>query len=70
VKYYHQTVGTQGQVKWAKVAYKSSTYDVTHRKPATPRQKIFFLVQSTRLADPFDPLNSSLALSAEELGCW
>ena len=26
------------------------------------------LVQSTRLADPFEPLNSSLAQSAEELG--
>jgi len=25
-------------------------------------------VQSTRLADPFEPLNSSLAQSAEELG--
>jgi len=27
-------------------------------------------VQSTRLADPFEPLNSSLAQSAEELGLW
>jgi len=33
-------------------------------------QKIFFLVQSTRLADPFEPLNSSLAQSVEELGRW
>jgi len=29
-----------------------------------------FRVQSTRLADPFEPLNSSLAQSAEELGRW
>jgi len=27
-------------------------------------------VQFTRLADPFEPLNSSLAQSAEELGHW
>jgi len=27
-------------------------------------------MQSTRLADPFEPLNSSLALSAEEQGRW
>ena len=32
---------------------KSSTYDVTHKKNALPRQKIFFRVQSTRLADLF-----------------
>jgi len=35
-----------------------------------PNQKIFFRVQSTRLADPFEPLNRSLAQSAEELGRW
>jgi len=35
-----------------------------------PTKKNFFRVQSTRLADPFEPLNSSLAQSAEELGCW
>jgi len=46
------------------------TYDVSHKKSATPNQKIFFQVQSTRLADPFKLLNSSLAQSAEELGRW
>jgi len=35
-----------------------------------PQPKNFFRLQSTRLADPFEPLNSSLAQSAEELGCW
>ena len=35
----------------------------------TPGKK-FFRVQSTRLANPFEPLNSSLAQSAEELGRW
>jgi len=35
-----------------------------------PQAKFFFRVQSTRLTDPFKPLNSSLAQSAEELGRW
>jgi len=33
-------------------------------KTRTPQAKIFFRVQSARLADPFEPLNSSLAQSA------
>jgi len=32
--------------------------------------KNFFRVQSTRLADPFEPLNSSVAQSGEELERW
>jgi len=32
--------------------------------------KKFFGVQSTRLADPFEPFNSSLVQSAEEIGRW
>ena len=40
------------------------------QKTRTPQPKNFFRVQSTRLADPFEPLNSSLAQSAEELGLW
>jgi len=68
--YYHLTVGVQGQAKWAKVAKKSSTYDVTQKKNVPPKQKNFFQVQSTRLADPFEPLNSSPAQWAEELGHW
>ena len=35
-------VSAQGQAKWAKVAQKSSTYDVTHNKPAPPQAKNFF----------------------------
>jgi len=66
VKYYHLTVGAQGQAKWAK---KSSTYDVTHKK-RIPQAKNFFRLQSTRLADPFELLNSFLAQWAEELGRW
>jgi len=36
----------------------------------TPQPKNFLRVQSTRLADPFEPLNSSLVQLAEELGRW
>jgi len=32
-----------------------------------PPTKNFFRVQSTRLADPFEPLNNSVAQSLEEL---
>jgi len=39
-------------------------------KNPQPPSKNFFRVKSTRLADPFEPLNSSLAQSAEELGRW
>jgi len=42
-------------------------YDVTHKKSATPNQKIVFSMQTRRLAYLFEPLNSSLAQSAEEL---
>jgi len=46
---------------------KTFTYDVTHKKPAFPEQKIFFRVEIRRLAKSFKPLNSSLPLSAPEL---
>jgi len=39
------------------------------KNPQTPTQK-FFRVQSTRLANPFEPLNSSLVQSSEELWHW
>jgi len=52
-------VWAQGQVKWAKVAYKSSTYDITHKKSAPPTKKIFSM--------SFEPLNSSLPLLAPKL---
>jgi len=40
------------------------------QKIRIPNQKIFFRVQSTRLANPFELLNSSLAQSVEELERW
>jgi len=35
-----------------------------------PTKKFLFQVQSTRLADLFEPLNSSLAQLVEELWRW
>jgi len=46
-KYYHLTVGAQGQVKWAKVVKKSSTYDVTNKNLLSPTKKIFFFFFSS-----------------------
>jgi len=40
------------------------------KKKRTPQAKNLYRVQSTSLADPFEPLNSSLAQWAEELGRW
>jgi len=40
------------------------------KSPHSPAKKFLFQLESTRLADPFEPLNSSLAQSAEELGRW
>jgi len=40
------------------------------KNPHSPTKKYFLRVQSTRLADPFELLNSSLAQLAEELGRW
>jgi len=34
-------VGAQGQVKWAKVAWKYSTYDGTNKKSAPPSKNFF-----------------------------
>jgi len=39
-------------------------------KNQQPTPKIFFRVQTRRLADPFEPVNSSLAQSAKELWHW
>jgi len=44
---------------------KSSIYDVTHKKLTTLDQ--ILSLRTTRLAEPFESLNSSLLLSAPEL---
>jgi len=59
-------VGAQGQVKWAKVAQQSSTYGVTHKKPPSRKQTIFFRVQTRRLAASFELLTGSAALTGPE----
>ena len=40
------------------------TYDVTHKKSAIPNHRNFFRVQTRRLADPFEPLNSTFLVSS------
>jgi len=40
------------------------------QKIRNPQPKTFFRVQTRWLADPFEPLNSSLAQSAKELWRW
>ena len=65
--FWQQQIDWSYCAKWPKNYF---THDVSHKKSALPNQKIFFRIQSTRLADLFEPLNSSLAQSAEELGRW
>jgi len=49
---------------------KTTSLMMSLTKNLHPPNKNFFRVQSTRLADLFEPLNSSLAQSVEELGRW
>jgi len=62
-KHYYLTDGAQGQVKLAK---KSSTYNVTHKKPA-PQPKNFFRVQTTRLAVSFDTSTRSVTRTGVDI---
>jgi len=57
----------QHEPKWPQNYF---TDDVSHKKSAPHNQTIFSRVQSTRLADPFELLNTSLTQSVEELGRW
>jgi len=59
-----------GQATWTKMTLKLLHLWRQSQTIRTPQPKNFFRVQSTRLADPFELLNSSLAQSAEELGRW
>ena len=61
---------TLGHVTWAKMTLKLLHLWRQSQKIRTPQPKNFFRVQSTRLADPFELLNSSLVQLAEELGRW
>jgi len=59
-----------GQVTWAKMALKLPDLWRHSQKICNPKPKNFFQVQTRRLANRFEALNSSLAQSAEELCCW
>jgi len=49
---------------------KTTSFMTSLTKKSAPQPKYFFRVQSTRLADPFELLNSSLAQLVEELRRW
>jgi len=58
------------QVTWAKMGPKTYlTYDVTHKRPETQIQKIFWL-PTQRLAESSEDLNSTLAQSTGKLWSW
>jgi len=59
-----------GQVTWAKMALKLLHLWRHSQKVRNPQRKTLFRVQTRRLADPFEPFNSSLVQSAEELWRW
>jgi len=59
-----------GQATWAKMAQKLPHLWRHAQKICNPQPKKFFWVQTRRLSDSFEPLNSSLGQSAEELRCW
>jgi len=65
VKYYHLTVGAQGQVKWAR-GPKSSLLMMSLTKNMQPQPKNFFRVQTRRLAVSFDASTRSVALTEQE----
>ena len=58
-----------GQAAWAKMTPKLLHLRQS-QKIHHPQPKNFFPVQSTRLADLFEPLNSFLVQSVEEWGRW
>jgi len=59
-------IGAQGQVKLAKMAKTCPHCDVTNKKTPNPNPKIF-LIETRRLVETVDGLNTSLALLTGEL---
>jgi len=51
----------------ARVTKMSSTYDVTDKKRASPKQKKFFQVKTTSLATCFDALTRSVTRTGVEI---
>jgi len=60
-------VWAQGQMKWAKVAQKYSTYKDTHKKSETQNQKFVFYCKLQDFLSLFECVNSSLAFTTPEL---
>ena len=59
-----------GQATWAKMAQKLLQLWHHSQKIRNLQPNNFFQVQTRWLPDSFEPLNSSLLQSAEELGRW
>jgi len=59
-------ISAQGQLKWVKISKTCLLCDVTKRKPP-PKSNNFFLIESRRLAESVDGLNSFVAIVAGEL---
>jgi len=53
--------------KWPEIYL---TYDVTHKKTETQNQKFFIALQTQRLAESFEGLNSFLVQSTKHLCSW
>jgi len=59
-------ISAQGQLKWVENSKTCLLCDVTKRKPLTQINQ-FFLIETKRLAESVDGLNSSVAIVAGEL---
>jgi len=59
-------ISAQGQLKWVKNSKNCLLCDVSKRKPHA-QTKYFFLIETRRLAESVDGLNSSVAIVADEL---
>jgi len=69
-KYFWPGGWAPGEVTWAKMAQKLYHSWCHLQKICNPQPKNFFRVQTKRLAESFEGLNSSLVQSAEELWHW
>jgi len=56
-----QTKFHAGTMSHSKVSKSRKSQNLSSQKKSIPQANNFFRVQSTRLANPFEPLNSSLA---------
>jgi len=59
-------ISTQGQLKWVQNSKICLLCDVTKRNPP-PKSNNFFFIETRRLAESVDGLNSSVAIVAGDL---